>query len=203
MTSSFLSIHVSLNLGVNEKPISFESQNQRLAIIGPSGCGKSSFAKALAGIKSGVKGKIEVNGRVLLDSFQNINISPWERNISYLPQDIQLIPHLTVKENILFPKGSGFSPEVVQHLGISYLLERVPRNLSGGEKQRVALARAISFKPDLLILDEPFSSLDEKNKKKTISFLEEFTRKNNIPLILITHLPQELESFDPEIHSFE
>lgn len=197
MNSLVFDFKVEVNLGNSQKKVSVQSTSSRLGIMGASGCGKSSLIKALAGINAGFSGEFK---------FQNKKINslnPWERNFSFLPQTIQLLPHLNIQENLLFPKYSSLNDEVIDALGIRHLLKRMPRNLSGGEKQRVGLARALCFDSKLLILDEPFSSLDAKTKNRCLVFLDKFTHLKNLPMLVVSHQADELMGLNCEIHSMD
>lgn len=161
--------------------------DQRLAFIGPSGCGKSTLVKSLLGLSERGTGTFHFRGRNLME------LKIWERRIGYVPQDLILLPHLTVLQNLLYPKSSTRDPLVYDALGINPLLERMPRHLSGGEKQRVALARALTSGAELLILDEPFSSLDRGNKERIVSFVDEYCASRQLPIIFISHEDKEIE----------
>lgn len=177
---------VMINIGEQKKLFEYKTCSSRLGIMGPSGGGKSSLAKMIAGIQSS---QIE---RLIFKDIDFNDLAPWERNIGYLPQDIQLLPHLSVEKNLLFPKAATLDIEIIKNLGLSTLLNRMPRNLSGGEKQRVGLARTLMTKPQLLILDEPFSSLDKNTKNNVMVFLDNYLMIHNIPLIIISHGEDEL-----------
>jgi ABC-type molybdate transport system ATPase subunit len=119
--------------------------------------------------------------------------------MSYLPQDYQLIPHLTVEKNILFPKNAQWVKEVIEELQLTSLIHRMPRHLSGGEKQRVALARALSQSSKLVILDEPFSALDKKMKKNCLNFVNKYLKSKGLLSVIISHNQQELEALEAHI----
>jgi molybdate transport system ATP-binding protein len=197
VNSNYFNIQLMLKMGLFQKQIDITSASLRLGIMGPSGCGKSSLARALAGINPHFQGEFKFKDKTFL------NIPAWERNFGYLPQDIQLIPHLTVEENILFPLKSQLLEEVIEGLQITHLLNRMPRNLSGGEKQRVGLTRALCAHSDLLILDEPFSSLDSAMKSRVIEFLDGFTGKRSLPMIVISHGEEELKALNCTIVSLD
>ena len=188
-------VHLKLHLQTETKTISFTSSG-RLALIGPSGCGKSTLAKALLGLSERGEGSFHFNGTDLMAK------RSWERNIAYVPQNLILMPHLSVKENLLFPVNAQLKTDVTQGLGISHLLERMPRNLSGGEKQRVALARALMSGSKLLIMDEPFSSLDFKTKEQTINFVDQYLSQEGIALLFISHEEREIELLKCERYIF-
>ncbi|MEG3843706.1 molybdate ABC transporter permease subunit [Microcoleus sp. herbarium14] len=147
--------------------VGFEIGPEVLGILGASGSGKSMTLRCIAGLETPTSGKIAVNGKVLFDSTQGINVPSKDRRIGFLFQNYALFPHLTVAENIAF--GLQHLSEGEQKLRVkeqlisvqmSGLENRYPHELSGGQQQRVAMARAIAPNPDLLLLDEPFSALD-------------------------------------------
>ncbi|MEG4520650.1 MULTISPECIES: molybdate ABC transporter permease subunit [unclassified Microcoleus] len=147
--------------------VSFDIGPEVLGILGASGSGKSMTLRCIAGLETPSSGKIAVNGRVLFDSAQGINVASKDRRIGFLFQNYALFPHLTVAQNIAF--GLQHLSESEQKLRVkeqlisvqmSGLENRYPHELSGGQQQRVALARAIAPSPELLLLDEPFSALD-------------------------------------------
>lgn len=147
--------------------VGFEIGSEVLGILGASGSGKSMTLRCIAGLETPTSGKIAVNGKVLFDSIEGINVPSKDRRIGFLFQSYALFPHLTVAENIAFGLQHLSAGEQklrvkeqlvsVQMLGME---NRYPQELSGGQQQRVALARAIAPNPDLLLLDEPFSALD-------------------------------------------
>jgi len=147
--------------------VGFDIGPEVLGILGASGSGKSMTLRCIAGLETPRSGKIAVNGRVLFDSAQGINVASKDRRIGFLFQNYALFPHLTVAQNIAF--GLQHLSESEQKIRVkeqlisvqmSGLENRYPHELSGGQQQRVALARAIAPSPDLLLLDEPFSALD-------------------------------------------
>lgn len=179
--------------------------NEILVIEGPSGAGKTTVLSCIAGIVRPDNGEIVLNG---LDMF-NKNIPIEKRNIGYLFQNYALFPHMTVKENILYGLKNtsdykdkskrrellDFADHTIESLGISPLAEKKATAISGGEKQRTALARAMVTKPELLLLDEPFSALDENTKEKIYEEFAVFKDTLKIPTILITHDHRETELF--------
>ena len=146
--------------------VSFETNGDYLGVLGSSGSGKSMTLKCIAGIETPDEGLIILNGKVLFDSKKKINLKPQERNIGYLFQNYALFPNMTVEKNIgIGLKGSKYEKnrkinEIIEAFHLQGLEKKYPRQLSGGQQQRVALARCIIYKPDVLMLDEPFSALD-------------------------------------------
>lgn len=155
-----------------------------VTLLGPSGCGKSTLIKTIAGIKE------KSGGQILL---RNELVNPKSNNIGYIPQDYGLLPWKNVESNIkLSTKIKGnYSEEifnnVVNELNIYSLLSKYPGEISGGEKQRVAIARALIMKCEIMLLDEPFSSLDTKSKENASRLLLNVWKKHETTSIIVTH----------------
>ena len=165
-----------------------------IALLGPSGCGKSTFLKTIVGINHPASGEILLGGRDIN------NLPPNKRNAVIVFQDLRLFPHLTVEENIAFPMKMQGVPKEQRQKAVSDLLEKIQlpglekrriSQLSGGQQQRVAIARALAAKPDLLLLDEPFSSLDENLRDDIRQLVLSLQREYKITTILVSHDYQE------------
>ncbi|MCS5348038.1 ATP-binding cassette domain-containing protein [Staphylococcus aureus] len=170
------------------------------AVRGPSGIGKTTVLNMIAGLRKADKAIIEVNGRMLTDTENNINVKIQQRRIGYLFQDYQLFPNMTVYKNITFmAEPSEHINQLMKTLNINHLIDQYPTTLSGGEAQRVALARALSTKPDLILLDEPFSSLDDVTKDESITLVKRIFEEWHIPIIFVTHSNYEAEQMAHEI----
>lgn len=163
-----LSVSIRKKLGQFNLNVSFEADNEKLALLGASGCGKSYTLKCIAGIETPDEGRIVMDGRVLFDSEQKINLAPQQRRVGYLFQQFALFPDMTVAQNIASGLRTGnkatrkrMVSEKMKALHLEGLEEKRPCQLSGGQQQRVALARILINEPALLLLDEPFSALDE------------------------------------------
>ncbi len=189
-------------LGDLKIDLTFQSDQARvIALFGPSGAGKTSVISMIAGLIRPDSGKIKLNGSTFFDSQVGTNMPPEQRRIGYVFQDGKLFPHLTVKSNLeygmkLVPKihrQVNFD-EVVDLLGIRSLLFRRPARLSGGEKQRVAIGRALLTSPKLLLMDEPLASLDADRKQEVLPFVRSLKEVYNIPIIYVSHLPEEVAS---------
>lgn len=173
--------------------VSFETQYGCLGILGASGCGKSMTLKAAAGIVTPDRGRIVKNGEIVYDSRNKINQRPQERRIGYLFQNYSLFPNMTVEENIM--AGLGRKTEenkqkvqtVLEQFQLTGLEKRRPRALSGGQQQRTALARILVLKPDILLLDEPFSALDAYLKEELQLELKEVLKSYEGSSVLVTH----------------
>lgn len=168
-------------------------------ILGPSGCGKSTLLALIAGLLNPQQGRIVLNKKTLVDTQAAINIPCHARRVGLVFQDGQLFPHFTVQKNLTYgwkgltPEQRHFSLEqIVQLLELDKLLQRLPKDLSGGEQQRVALGRAILYSPDLLLLDEPLSALDARLKSQIIQFLQRIKTELAIPMLYVTHDEREL-----------
>lgn len=164
-----------------------------LVIQGESGSGKTTILDCIAGISSPDEGEICVDNRIVFSSTQELNTPIKDRGIGYVFQNYALFPNMTVRGNIRFGlesrkiKDFSYSDYITEVLKIKHLENRFPSQLSGGEKQRVALSRALSTKPQLLLLDEPFSALDARTKKNIYQEFLEFKSMWKIDMILITH----------------
>ncbi len=165
--SLFVDVHKKL--GAFSLDVSFEVEraDETLALLGPSGCGKSMTLKCIAGIVTPDEGRIVLNDRVLFDSEKRVNLRPQERGVGYLFQNYALFPNMTVEQNIAAgvlgvgkEERASRVAEQVAAFRLEGLEKKRPAQLSGGQQQRVALARIMASRPELLLLDEPFSALD-------------------------------------------
>ncbi|HGO5850180.1 TPA: molybdenum ABC transporter ATP-binding protein ModC [Mannheimia haemolytica] len=165
------------------------------AIFGRSGAGKSSLINLIAGLSTAQAGFIELNGRVLFDSQNGINLPPEKRNIGYVFQEHRLFPHYSVEKNLKYGyKRSDPADflQIVELLGIAPLLKRYPASLSGGEKQRVAIGRALLSSPDILLMDEPLSALDLPRKQELLEYLDKLATRLEIPILYVSHSLEEV-----------
>ena len=178
--------------------VEFEAPAGVTVIFGPSGSGKTTVLQCLAGLLEPDAGAIEVDGATLFYSAPKysapkINLPPQERRVGYVFQDLALFPHMTAAENIAFGIRSNGNEkrilvrDILERFHIAHLAGNRPDEISGGERQRVALARALVTKPRLLLLDEPFSALDDELKLAIIGDLKQWLAQNNIPVLLVTH----------------
>lgn len=189
--------------------VEFSMENELLVIEGSSGAGKTTILNCLAGIVTPDGGRITVDDRVLFSHTDKMNISAEKRNIGYLFQNYALFPNMTVRENVLYGLKNKkeyrrkvtrkpmleYAENMMETLGVAHLAGKNSTAISGGEKQRVALARAMVTRPSLLLLDEPFSALDENTKGKIYEEFLDFKESLRIPTILITHNHRETELF--------
>lgn len=172
------------------------------ALFGPSGAGKSTLLRILAGLVRPQRGHVSLQDRVLLDTgsgtMRRIFVPPGKRGIGYQTQSAILFPHLSVEENIRFGLQGGkaarhgksaedVADEVIRIMGLDDLRKRKSHTLSGGEKQRAVLARTLAPRPALLLLDEPFSALDNENKTVLWAALAQYRKENGICVLLVSH----------------
>jgi ABC-type nitrate/sulfonate/bicarbonate transport system ATPase subunit len=154
--------------------------------IGPSGCGKSTLLYVLSGIKKEYEGRVSINGR---------DIDPKAQRIGLILQNYGLVPWKTVYQNAMLGRKIKKEPTVMdeysryifQRLGIDDLLHRYPKELSGGQQQRVAIARAFLLKPDLLLMDEPFSALDAITREEIQELFLNIWKEHQVTTVFITH----------------
>lgn len=189
-----------------ELDMHFKMNNEILALIGPSGSGKTTLLNCIAGITQPDTGEISLDDSVFYKSGQK-PLKIQKRKTGYLFQDYALFPHLSVEQNILYStnKNSDLShiTELSKLLGIAGLLDKYPHQISGGEKQRVALARALAAKPDILLLDEPFSALDDDTRARCQDELNRIHERWKIPVIFVTHLKADAEKLADRIIKVE
>jgi molybdate transport system ATP-binding protein len=170
----------------------FEIGAEILALFGASGAGKTMTLNCIAGLVAPDRGAIRLDERALFDSTAGVNIPARARRIGYVFQNYALFPHLTVAQNIGYGlRGARAAnariDELLHLIGLESLAHRHPAQLSGGQQQRVALARALAPKPDLLLLDEPFSALDAPTRMQLRGELLNLQREFKIPTIFVTH----------------
>ena len=170
----------------------FEIEQGKFAVLfGKSGVGKTTLLNMLAGIKTPDQGFIQCEDRVWYDSEKKINLSPQERKTGYVFQDYALFPNMTIFQNLHYALGKNgeksFIREILDITGLHKLEDLYPHQLSGGQKQRAALARAIARRPQVLLLDEPFSSLDLELRYRLQEELSKIVKNFSLTAIMATH----------------
>ena len=194
--------------------VAFASDKDFVVLFGPSGAGKSLTLQAIAGLITPDEGRIVVGERIIFDSSRKIRVPARHRNVGYVFQDYALFPHLTVAHNVSFGLKRGWPwylplgerlrlEEVLEIFELTPLKDCLPRDLSGGQRQRVALARALIRRPSLLLLDEPFSSLDALLRAKMRQELLRIKERFAIPVILITHDPEDVAALAETVVVYE
>ena len=178
---------------VKNMSFSIEKEGDIVCLLGPSGIGKTTILRAIAGLQKIKNGHIKLKGKVLASD--KINIEPENRNISLAFQENSLFPHYTVEKNILLGEEKNADnkdkqisfKEIVDILDISQILNQYPHQISAGDAQRAALARSLLSKPDLLLLDEPLSNIDQSHKEDIQEKLKKMLSKLKITTIIVTH----------------
>jgi ABC-type sulfate/molybdate transport systems ATPase subunit len=167
-------------------------------IFGPSGAGKTTVLECIAGLTRPDAGVIALtrpaeNTDTLFDAERRIDLSPQQRRLGYVFQHLALFPHVTAAENVAFGiPGNGsrrqsLVRDIMERFRIAHVAAQRPGEISGGERQRVALARALVTEPRALLLDEPFSALDDSLKLAIIADLKQWLSRSNVPVLLVTH----------------
>ena len=177
---------------VNNVNLIIKKQGEIVSLLGPSGVGKTTILRTLAGLQKLDSGKILLKGKMLASD--DVHIEPEKRNIALSFQDNSLFPNYKVIDNINFGKKraeiNSFSldaEEIIKLLHIDPILNKFPHQISAGEAQRVSLARSIMSKPDLLLLDEPFSNIDQNLKDKIQVSVKKLLKRINLTTIIVTH----------------
>ena len=197
MSENFFEIHngnftASKKNKVNNVNLIIKDQGEIISLLGPSGIGKTTILRTIAGLQKLSKGSIILKGKILAS--ESKHIEPEDRNIALSFQDNSLFPNYNVIENINFGKkrlnGNGSSlnsAEIIKILHIEPILEKFPHQISAGEAQRVSLARSLLSKPDLLLLDEPFSNIDQSLKDEIQVSVKKLLKRINLTTIIVTH----------------
>ena len=186
-----ISLSIGGNLILDNLSLSV-GEHEIISLIGPSASGKSSLLRIIAGFENIDSGKVKLNGLIVDD--RSTIVQPQNRNIGIIFQDLALFPHLSCKDNILF----GITNHLATHknqrldrlcnlLDITSIIDKYPHEISGGQQQRIAIARALAPGPEILLLDEPFSALDEELKETLIHDVKNLLQEEKITTIMITH----------------
>ena len=197
MTKNFLEIEnvtfaASTKSKVNNVSLTIENEGDIICLLGPSGIGKTTILRTIAGLEKIQSGKILLKNKII--SSKDIHIQPENRNISLAFQDNSLFPHYNVIDNIRFgaernktKKKDLTTDEVIKFLHLTHVKDKFPHQISSGEAQRASLARALLSKPDLLLLDEPLSNVDQSFKEEIQVKLKQILTDLKITTIIVTH----------------
>ena len=222
MSNNFFEVNnvdfvVGGKIKVRNVSFSIKNEGDVICLLGPSGIGKTTILRTIAGLQKIKNGSIKLNGKII--SSENLNVEPEHRNISLAFQENSLFPHYTVNKNILLgfeknklkKKKEINLQEILDLLDLSKVLDQYPHQISAGEAQRASLARALLTQPDLLLLDEPLSNVDQSFKEEIQIRLKRILKTLKISTIIVTHdsyeafylgskcgiiLDQELRQFD-------
>ena len=177
---------------VNNVNLIIKEQGEIISLLGPSGIGKTTILRTIAGLQKLSKGKIILKGKII--SSEETHVEPEKRNVALSFQDNSLFPNYKVIENINFGKqrANGSASlidvdEIIKILHIEPILEKFPHQISAGEAQRVSIARSLMSKPDLLLLDEPFSNIDQSLKEEIQVSVKKLLKRINLTTIIVTH----------------
>ncbi|MGH6693984.1 molybdenum ABC transporter ATP-binding protein [Sphingopyxis sp.] len=195
-----MAIDIDVTKRLGDRPIAarFTAGPGLTALFGPSGAGKTSILNMVAGLLRPDRGHIRVGDRTLFDGA--IDLPPEARRVGYVFQDGRLFPHRRVRANLAY--GHDIVPpahrwmtldEATQFLGIGHLLDRWPHSLSGGEAQRVAIGRALLAGPEILLMDEPLSSLDTARRGDTMVVIERIRDELRLPILYVSHDRAEID----------
>jgi molybdate transport system ATP-binding protein len=188
----------ALNVQLKQRiPISLEvdftcGAGELVALVGPSGSGKTTILRAIAGLTQPGKSEhllsqVSCGPDVWLDTKAHVFYTPQQRKVGFVFQEYALFPHLTAIQNIAIVSNDEAAKEQLERIDMLALSDRFPNQLSGGQKQRIALARALVGKPKVLLLDEPFSAVDQLSRQALYYELATLRRRLNIPVVLVTH----------------
>ena len=203
--ASIISIDIKKKLGNFTISVKFELNSLKNVVFGASGSGKSSLLKMIAGFYDPDDGHIKIKDKVFFSKKEKLSLPIQRRNIGYLPQEYTLFPHMNIKENIEYGlkkrklKDEFGIENIAKRFGIYDCLYKYPHQISGGQKQRAALARALIVKPDLLLLDEPFSALDKPIREELRELVADIANNFSIPVLFVTHDSEEAFIFSEEI----
>jgi molybdate transport system ATP-binding protein len=174
--------------------VDWKMENELVALFGPSGSGKSMTLQLIAGLAEPDEGRVCFGEKILFDDSRGINLPPQKRSVGYVFQDRVLFPHMTVRSNIGYGLKTAHRhdrnrkiAEMIKLLYLEGLENKYPSHISGGEKQRVTLARALIGRPEVLLLDEPFSALDNALRIEMRELLRDIKRCFNVPIVLVSH----------------
>lgn len=201
-----LSVEIRLPLQQFALECSFTAQREAVVLFGPSGAGKTSVLDCIAGFRKPARGEIALGARTLFSSEGHVSVPVRRRRIGYLSQKPALFPHLSARQNIQY--GLLDMPREERDARVDSALERFrigalaasrPAAISGGEQQRVALARTLVCEPELLLLDEPLSALDEALKSLLLEELFDWQRERGVPMLYVTHDQEEAYSLSRRV----
>lgn len=194
---------LTVDIGLGPLDVKLEAPPGVTVLFGPSGAGKSRTLGCIAGIVTPERGRVALGEDVWFRAgpgAERTLVPIHERRVAYVFQSLALFPHLTAAENVAYGIASGphrerreRAEEMLAKMRVRELADRKPRTFSGGEAQRVALARAFAMKPRVVLLDEPFSALDQAVKAELLCEVGEELAREGVPAILVTHQPEDAE----------
>jgi len=205
-----LEANFSVEIGDFSLNVELQLESGVLVLFGPSGAGKSLTVSSLGGLVQPTSGTIVLGGQTIFSSTEEVNLPTRDRGIGYVPQQDSLFPFLNVAENVAFGlprhRRSPAEPKLTKlldELELTHLAKADPTSLSGGERRRVAFARALAVEPKLLLLDEPFASLDRAGSRRMRSVLSRVLERHGTPTVLVTHDQSEALALGDQLALFE
>lgn len=207
-------VELHARVGALDLNVAIDGNDTPTVLVGPNGSGKTTLLRMIAGAHRPSSGRIRIGSMVVFDSNEDVDVPPEARQVGYVPQGFGLFPHLPVTDNVAFGLSVGrrrqrrsdrrdAAASLLADLGCAHLAERMPSELSGGEKQRVALARALIVQPKLLLLDEPLATLDPGSRRKLRTFLADHLKTKRGPAIVVTHDVRDAEVLGGELFVLE
>lgn len=210
MSAPSLSVALDKTLGTFRLRTEFETGARAVALFGPSGSGKTTTLRCICGLVTPDRGRIVVRDRVLFDSELGPNLPPQQRRVGYVPQHYAVFPHLTALENVAYGliapdrrEQEARARALLETVGLADQASLRPAQLSGGQQQRVALARALAIEPPLLLLDEPFASLDRETRLETQAQLQRLQADLDLTIVLVTHDPEDVAALSGDVVVFD
>jgi molybdate transport system ATP-binding protein len=214
VSEAALDARLAIRVGEGERAFAVDAELALaagvLVLFGPSGVGKTLTLGALAGLVRGARGHVRVRGATLLDSAAGLDVPAHERRVGYVPQQHALFPFLDVAGNVAFglPRAERRAENkkitaLLDELGLARLAKARVEELSGGERQRVALGRALAVEPRLLLLDEPFASLDREGRAALGKLVRDLIDRRGVPAVLVTHDVEEALALGDRLVRFE
>ena len=205
-----LQLKKELNFALGKKLLQVEASIEEgscVAIMGPSGSGKTTLLRLVSGLTDALSGTIKVGNQTWLDTSNKINWPTQKRNIGYVFQDYALFPNMTVQQNLGYALEKHQSAQIVTELmevmGLQNLSNKYPNTLSGGQQQRVALARALVRKPQILLLDEPLSALEEELRSELQAYILKLHEAYHLTTILVSHDKKEITKMAQQVFVLE
>ena len=195
--------HLQLQQGAFRLELNLEASGQVIGIFGNSGAGKTTLLELVAGLRRPDAGRIACDDLTFTDTAARLFVPREKRSVGYVPQDLALFPHLSVRQNLVYGRKAGDAQidfaNVTTMLEIEPLLDRAIGALSGGQQQRVAFARALLSSPRLLLMDEPLASLDHDLKLRIIPYLQRIRDEFRIPMLYVSHAPEEVAALCDQV----
>ncbi|WP_334144472.1 ATP-binding cassette domain-containing protein [Rhabdothermincola sp.] len=205
-----LAVAVRRDLGEFRLEVTFTVEAGLAVVVGPSGAGKSLTLALIAGLDRPDEGTIHMDGQIVADAGRSVHVRTQDRHVGMVFQDSLLLPHRTALDNVALAVPGGHrrarrqtAMTWLERVGAAELAARHPRQLSGGQRQRIALARALARRPRLLLLDEPFSALDQPTRRDLRGLVRDIVDTAGVPALFVTHDPAEADELADTLITYE